>query len=164
MCVRRRRPQIGVRYSTGYPVHVRMSATTDRGEPAGVWPRLLAYFVDFTFVGGGVFSIVNRSERSVPVRALAVGLLGTVGGLLYHLLLEGSFGRTVGKAVVGVAVVGEDGSRCTYRAAAVRTALRFVDWFPVAYLVGILSIRLTERRQRVGDVAANTVVVRTRER
>lgn len=142
-----------------------MSAT-DRGgvEPVGVWPRALAYLVDFAFVGGGVFAVVNRSERSVPMRAFAFGLLATVAGLLYHVLLEGRLGRTAGKAVVGIAVVDEDGSHCTYRAAAVRTALRFVDWLPVAYLVGALSIRLTERRQRVGDVVASTVVVRTRDR
>lgn len=141
-----------------------MSAITDRDgcEPVGVWPRTLAYFVDFTVFGGGVFAIVNRSERSVPVRAFVV--LGTVGAFLYHVLLEGRFGRTVGKAVVDIVVVGEDGSDCTYRAAAVRTALRFVDWLPMGYLVGVLGIRLTERRQRVGDLAANTVVVRTRDR
>lgn len=142
-----------------------MSTTTDRDgvEPAGVPARALAYLVDFPFVGGGALAAGNRSEGSFSARAFAFGLLGTVGGLLYHVLLEGRFGRTVGRAVVGIAVVGEDGSSCTYRAAAVRTALRLVDWLPVAYLVGALSIRLTERRQRVGDVVANAVVVRARD-
>ena len=104
---------------------------------------------------------MNRSERSLPIRAFGVGVLATVGGFVYHVVLEGTLGRTVGKGVVGIAVVNEDGSACSVRAATVRTALRFVDWLPVAYLLGILSILLTERRQRVGDLVANTIVVRT---
>lgn len=135
----------------------------DGGEPVGVWPRTIAYLLDVA-VFGGVFAIVNRLDRSFTVRAVALGLLGTVGAFLYHVLLEGRFGRTVGKATVGITVVDDDGAGCTYRAAAVRTVLRLVDWLPLAYLAGILSIRLTERRQRVGDLAANTVVVRLRDR
>lgn len=90
-------------------------------------------------------------------------VLGTVAGTLYYIVLEGIGGQTVGKAIVGIAVVSDDGSRCTYRAATVRTVLRVVDALPAAYLVGLLGIRLTVRRQRLGDVAANTVVVRTGE-
>ncbi|WP_227353803.1 RDD family protein [Haladaptatus salinisoli] len=131
-------------------------------EAAGVERRAAAYLVDLLFVGGGVFVAVSRSERSLGERALAFGLLGTVVGLLYHVAFEGSRGSTVGKAAVGIVVVEADGTRCTYRAAAIRTALRFVDWLPVGYACGVLSIRLTERGQRLGDLAANTVVVRRR--
>lgn len=44
----------------------------------------------------------------------------------------------------------------------IRTALRAVDWLPAGYLLGPASIARTERRQRLGDLAADTVVVRRR--
>jgi uncharacterized RDD family membrane protein YckC len=121
--------------------------------------RALAYLVDAGVVGGAVLVAVDRLDRSLASRALAAGLVGA----LYHVALEGCFGQTVGKRTVGVEVISADGSRCTIRAATIRTALRVVDWLPIAYLGGVLSIALTERRQRLGDLAANTVVVRTRD-
>ena len=132
-------------------------------ELASIRQRALAYLVDLLLVGGGVFAIVRNRERSSANQTTAFVVLGTVLGTLYHVLLEGSGGRTVGKAVVGIRVVRDDGSNCTHRAAVVRTVFRFVDALPVAYLAGLLSILLTERRQRLGDAAAKTVVVRTDE-
>lgn len=133
----------------------------ERAE-AGVGRRGLAYLVDLGLLGGAL--VVATSEDRPPLdRALTVGVLGVVVGTVYHVLLEGLLGRTVGKAAVGIAVVREDGGPCTLRAATVRTLGRFVDGLPVAYLVGIASILLTERRQRLGDILASTVVVRTRD-
>lgn len=143
---------------------MRSNAWTDGGKEASGRQRALAYLVDLGLVGSVTLAVVDRSERSLAGRALAFGLLATVGGSLYHVLLEGSRGQTVGKRVVGVAVIREDGSDCGYRAAAIRTALRAADALPVAYLVGVLCLCLTGRRQRLGDIAANTVVVRTREK
>jgi uncharacterized RDD family membrane protein YckC len=80
-------------------------------------------------------------------------------GTVYHALLEGFLGRTV-----GIAVVCEDGGPCALRAAAVRTLGRFLDWLPAAYLVGAASVLLTDRGQRLGDVLASTVVIRTGSR
>lgn len=143
-----------------------MSSTERRGGCDGlatVRQRVLAYLIDLCLVGGGVFAVVRARARPFVNSVATFVALGTVAGTLYHVLLEGTGGRTVGKAVVGIAVVADDGSRCSYRAATVRTVLRFVDALPAAYLVGLLGISLTDRRQRLGDVAANTVVVRTGE-
>lgn len=67
----------------------------------------------------------------------------------------------MGKWLLGVVVVRGDGEPCSYRAAAVRTALRSIDWLPIGYLLGLIAIGVTEDRQRVGDLVANTRVVRT---
>jgi hypothetical protein len=45
-------------------------------------------------------------------------------------------------------------------ASAVRNLLRLVDFLPTAYLVGLLCIILTKRNQRLGDLAAGTIVIR----
>lgn len=83
-------------------------------------------------------------------------LLGLIG---YFALLEGLFGQTIGKRLVGVVVVKRDGSPCTMRTSIVRNLLRVVDslfW----YALGLVAMLLSEDRQRVGDRAAGTVVVR----
>lgn len=125
--------------------------------------RVLAYVVDAVALGGAILLGVGRLERSRGSR-LALGVLvGSVGGLLYHVLLEGRWGQTLGKRLLGIVVVREDGEPCTYAAATIRTGLRLVDALPVAYLVGLVAIALTERHQRLGDLLAGTVVVRTDE-
>jgi len=91
------------------------------------------------------------------------GTVGTaaVGGafLLYAVATEAAFGQTLGKRLFGVVVVGADGSPCDLRAAAIRNVLRVVDG-AFAYLVGVAVILLTDDRQRVGDLLADTVVAR----
>lgn len=129
------------------------------GRPAGLRRRAAAYLLDLSLVGGPVLAVAVRLGRSPRETALRAAVLATVAGTLYHVVLEGATGRTVGKAAAGIAVVGGNGSAPTYRAAAIRTALRLLDWLPAGYLAGLLAIRLTERRQRLGDLVANTVVV-----
>jgi uncharacterized RDD family membrane protein YckC len=81
--------------------------------------------------------------------------------ILYYFAPEAAFGRTLGKLLLGVRVVDRDGSRPSVWAVAVRTALRVVDWLPVLYLAGFVAMmRSGVRRQRLGDFAAKTSVVR----
>lgn len=135
------------------------STQAKRPEAATVRQRTLAYVVDAVVLGVPAAVSVGRLDRSLGSRIGVLGVLGTIVGLAYHVVLEGAVGRTVGKRLLGIAVVRESGDPCTYGAATVRTAFRFVDFLPIAYLGGIASIVVTERNQRVGDVAANTVVV-----
>ena len=70
-------------------------------------------------------------------------------------------GQTAGKALAGLRVLRPDGSRPATGAIAARTLLRLVDWLPFLYLVGFICLLATgQRRQRVGDLAAGTAVVR----
>ncbi|MFC4550657.1 MULTISPECIES: RDD family protein [Halorussus] len=142
---------------------MRRSTRSDDIELATVRRRVGAYLLDVLVVGGGVVAAAPRLGRTRRERSLLVGVLGLVVANLYHVLLEGVLGRTVGKAAVGVRVATTDGGRCTVRAATIRTLFRFVDWLPAGYLAGFVSIALTERRRRLGDLAAGTVVLRTED-
>jgi uncharacterized RDD family membrane protein YckC len=71
-------------------------------------------------------------------------------------------GRTPGKRLNGLRVVRESGAPVTFTASAVRNILRLIDILPGTYLVGIGSILLSSRNQRLGDHAAGTLVVRER--
>jgi uncharacterized RDD family membrane protein YckC len=79
----------------------------------------------------------------------------------YGMLLEWVWkGRTIGKKVVGLRVIDEEGLPLQFRQVFMRNLLRAVDSLPVFYLVGGTTAFLNRRYQRLGDVAAGTVVVR----
>lgn len=69
-------------------------------------------------------------------------------------------GRTPGKALNGLRVVLESGGAVTFAPSAVRNVIRIVDIIPGTYLVGMTSIVVTKRNQRLGDLAAGTLVIR----
>lgn len=80
-------------------------------------------------------------------------------GLGYYVICEALTGMTVGKRMVGIRVVDENGEHLTLAAAVIRNALRLVDGF-LFYLVGAIFALASPLGQRLGDRAAGTVVVR----
>jgi uncharacterized RDD family membrane protein YckC len=78
----------------------------------------------------------------------------------YYVLLEGYLGQTLGKMASGIKVVSEaTGATPGVAAAAVRTVLRLVDGL-FSYLVAFITVLASGKRQRLGDMAAHTLVVR----
>ncbi|MDQ3670738.1 MAG: RDD family protein [Actinomycetota bacterium] len=69
-------------------------------------------------------------------------------------------GRTPGKRWTGLRVVLATGQPIGFVSSVIRNLLRVVDFLPSAYLVGITTILVTSRNQRLGDLAAGTVVAR----
>lgn len=80
-------------------------------------------------------------------------------GLAYYVMCEALTGATLGKRMVGIRVVGEDGKHLTLGAAVVRNLLRLVDCL-FLYLVGGIFALTSPRGQRLGDRVAHTLVVR----
>lgn len=75
----------------------------------------------------------------------------------YHLGLEAAFGRTLGKRLTRLVVTDDDGSRASLGACLLRNLVRPVD-FLIFYFVGFVTMALTKRRQRLGDLLAGTEV------
>jgi uncharacterized RDD family membrane protein YckC len=69
-------------------------------------------------------------------------------------------GQTVGKRVLKLRVMDVQALRLDFSQIVVRNLLRFVDMLPGLYLVGGTACVLSRRFQRLGDLAANTIVVR----
>jgi uncharacterized RDD family membrane protein YckC len=86
--------------------------------------------------------------------AFAWGLLVLVAFSWY----EGRSGKTPGKWLLGIRVLGADLAPCGFGRALIRNLLTFVDGF-FNFLVGALLVALTENWQRLGDLAARTVVL-----
>lgn len=110
------------------------------------------------FVGLGVAEWVANAGFAVYLLVLFALQWG------YFFVAEGFFnGRTLGKHVLGLRVVGEGGTRLTLQGSALRNLLRFVDIQPLGTsLIGLGLIALHPRAQRLGDMVAGTVVVRDR--
>lgn len=81
--------------------------------------------------------------------------------LAYYVVCEGTNGQTLGKRLLRIRVVSQDGGRASWGQVLGRNLLRIVDVLPVVYIVGLITILATGegRRQRVGDLAAHTLVV-----
>lgn len=108
----------------------------------------LAALVTFTLVGGGV---------GAALFAMAVFAIVYLYNVLFEVL--GS-GRTPGKRATHLRVVRQRATPVDLPASAIRNLLRLVDVLPGAYLVGLSSILITQRNQRLGDLAAGTLVIR----
>jgi uncharacterized RDD family membrane protein YckC len=131
---------------------------------AGVGSRFVALLLD-SLVQGLVSVAVLIALRVAGPDGFAVdAVLGVVEFALlfaYPVAFElMAGGRTPGKRWSGLRVVCDDGSPLTFRASALRNLLRLVDLLPVLYLVGAVSIFATRNNQRLGDLAAGTIVVR----
>lgn len=94
-----------------------------------------------------------------------IGTLVVAGVVLgYYLVFEVlNGGRTPGKAAFGIRVASTDGTPLSLGAVTLRTLMRLIDFLPAAYAIGAISIAATARNQRLGDVVANTVVIRDRQ-
>jgi uncharacterized RDD family membrane protein YckC len=106
-----------------------------------------AVFLGFGIGGGGAGGLF----------AISAFLVFFVYDVAFEVL---SGGRTPGKRWTGLRVVRVGGEPVGFVTSAIRNLLRMVDFLPSAYLVGIASILLTNRNQRLGDLAAGTVVAR----
>jgi uncharacterized RDD family membrane protein YckC len=122
----------------------------------------LLYFI-LTLIGN-VFSLGGMAAASKWALALLV-IFGFVIWSSYFVLFEWRWnGQTPGKRWLKLRVIREDGRPITFWEAAVRNLLRIFDIMPFPfYSIGLISVFISTRDQRVGDLVAGTVVVRERE-
>jgi uncharacterized RDD family membrane protein YckC len=164
--------ECGADPGTGVPVLKRDEADRVR-VCQGVWVRALAVAIDgvllffawllvslvwyLALVGAGSFADVTKAPSSQPLW-IAAG----AGVPLYFWLSQAIWSRTLGMRACGLRVVTTAGRRPGTVATLVRTVLMVVDWLPLCFALGALAIWLTPRDRRLGDLAARTVVTRTR--
>ncbi len=133
-------------------------------QPAPLVTRVLAGLIDagIVLVIAVVLMVIAGFQLTVfsPSPVQAVFLAGL--SFAYFLLLEGLFGATIGKLLLRLRVVDKEGDPCTFKASFIRNLLRFVDWLPLLYIAGIISILASTKRQRIGDRIAGTLVARPR--
>ncbi len=131
---------------------------------ASLGRRIIAFLIDIIIlaVATAVVGLVTALLAGETPAAFVSQTFLFVAMFAYFIYFEGKTGQTPGKRVVNITVQTVDGEPIDYKASALRNILRIVDALPTFYIVGIIAILLTDRDQRVGDLAANTVVIDTR--
>jgi uncharacterized RDD family membrane protein YckC len=141
--------------------------------PEGIEITMLLAGLASRFIAAIVDHAIQFALAAVAgLLALGLGADGAAGIVLfslasfaitfgYHVLFETlAGGRTPGKRLSGLRVVTAVGGPITFRTSAIRNLLRVVDFLPAAYATGATLIVATRRNQRLGDLAAGTLVVR----
>lgn len=154
----------------------RLTIDTPEGVPleltlAGVGSRFTAALVDYAIQAVILVALLLVLGYGVGVSPTSGSLGAAVWLLGFFLVFWGynvgfevlNSGRTPGKALNRIRVVLESGAPVTFGPSAVRNVIRIIDILPAAYLVGMTSILVTRRNQRLGDLAGGTLVVRERK-
>jgi uncharacterized RDD family membrane protein YckC len=135
-------------------------------EIAGPSARMLAYLIDLAIrlgvasVVGTIIMIATGWASEGLATGLVLILLFAIEWL-YNTLLEWLFnGVTPGKKALRLRVVRTDGVAVDFVRAAMRNLLRAADIFPFFYATGLLTMFFTGTQRRLGDLAADTMVVR----
>lgn len=132
---------------------------------AGPVTRFLAWLIDL---------IVILALNSVAQRVLQItGIVGMefveAATVIEYFVLSTGYGiclewlwrgQTLGKRVLGLRVMDAQGLRLDFSQIVIRNLLRTVDMLPLFYMVGGITAVVTRNAQRLGDLAANTIVVR----
>lgn len=138
---------------------------------AGPGGRSFAFIIDWhiRFLGAAawglgcslIISAVDAATGSTPAWLALISFLPPIAiYLLYHPVLEiAMHGRTPGKRIAGLRIVSVDGAVPGAGAIIVRNLFRFIDGLPLLYVVGLAFSMLTARHQRIGDLAAGTLLV-----
>lgn len=152
---------LDTRYRVEIPGGIHLEA-----QVVGPIPRCFAFAIDLAIRGVIMFG--------VSLASLPFGIYGVGGGFLliilfmlewlYPVLFEIFWrGQTPGKRILGIAVINDDLTPVTLGTSLVRNLLRSVDFLPLFYLAGLVTMLSNRRFQRLGDLAAGTLVISLRE-
>lgn len=127
---------------------------------AGPVPRALAWGIDFLIRGavyyGLMLTVLTLGNFGVGLLLISIFLLEWFYPVLFEVLRQG---QTPGKRVLGIYVVEDNGAPVGWGPAVVRNLLRAVDFLPLFYGFGLVSVLLSKDFKRLGDIAAGTRVV-----
>ncbi|RFM28963.1 RDD family protein [Deminuibacter soli] len=142
-------------------------------ETAEFHKRLFAWLIDLAMMIAywlvayrllaGVISNNGSEHAEMNNYALYTVLVATPP-LLYHLVCEMVMnGQSIGKKLMGLKVISETGGRPAIHQLLLRWLLRLADFGFTFCTGGLLSSLLTRKHQRLGDMAAGTIVIKTKQ-
>lgn len=132
---------------------------------AGPTVRALAWALDMAirfavYMGLGMF-LPLLGGAGVAIWLITMFLMEWFYPVFFEVLARG---QTVGKMALGIRVLCDDGTPVGWYQSTVRNFLKFVDFLPVLYGAGLLSMLVQRDFKRLGDLAAGTLVVYTERR
>jgi uncharacterized RDD family membrane protein YckC len=154
------------RYVTPTPEGVSMDVVL-----AGIGSRFMAFVIDsillaivLVVVNVALFNGFSANTRSDQILTAGLSLL------IFVLIFAGYFiicemlwsGRSIGKRAAGIRVISATGAAEGFWSILLRNIARLIDFLPAFYIVGSISILASANNQRIGDMLANTIVIRER--
>jgi len=130
-------------------------------QGVGVFRRAVAVIIDgiILFIVFYGVALATGSTNMAGFSMTGIPALTTFAiGFAYFIVMEATRGATIGKMAMGLKVVKQDGSAMDWGASIIRNLLRIIDGF-CFYLVGAILVWVTKSKQRLGDLAAHTLVV-----
>jgi uncharacterized RDD family membrane protein YckC len=147
-------------------------------EVAGLGDRILARVVDIG-VFTGLFYVIYliiiffyisqigqlQQGGGVPVTLIVIGIIYSLILIFYDLVAEIFFnGQSIGKYAIKIKVVNIDGARPTIGQYFLRWAFRLVDFGITLGFGAVISVAVSEKKQRIGDIIAGTTLIKTKPR
>jgi uncharacterized RDD family membrane protein YckC len=143
---------------------------------AGIGSRFVAILLDYLIIGGvyflmGIVVLITVGTLMRQHFQDTLGLWFVAGVVLVAFVLQWGYfaiceaywrGQTPGKRVLSLRVIKDSGRQITLFEALARNLLRFVDYLPSLYLVGVITMLCNKRNKRLGDFVAGTLVVHER--
>lgn len=120
---------------------------------------LVVFFVVMSGMSSLPFFIM---DNSIPL-AITIILLFILNGGYFFAFEFFSGGRTIGKKLIGIRVIQENGHSITVLSSFIRNLMRIVDSLPVSYFLGMIMIFFHSKHKRLGDIVAGTMVVHERK-
>lgn len=133
-------------------------------QVVGPVPRFLAFLIDLVIRSVLLFI--------AAIASLPFGELGFGFWFIFWFLIEWFYpvlfevfrrGQTPGKKTLGISVVNDDLTPVTFGTSLVRNLIRTADFLPFCYLFGLITMVSNDRFQRLGDLAAGTLVISIRQ-
>lgn len=133
-------------------------------RPAGPVPRFYAWVVDF-LIRAALYVLLSLflpglGGFGTGLFLIAIFLLEWFYPVLFEVYRDG---QTPGKRAMRLAVIRDNGSPVDWSASVARNLLRFADFLPFGYGLGLASMLVTTEFKRLGDLAAGTLVVHLAE-
>ncbi len=145
---------------------------------AGLGSRTAAFIIDqciltllniavlivvFVILAGGhntfVFFATEVESITFAITIIALFLINWGYFFAYEYF---SGGKTIGKKIIGIRVIQENGHSITLLSSFIRNFLRIIDMLPANYFLGMIMVYFHSKHKRLGDLVAGTIVVHER--
>jgi uncharacterized RDD family membrane protein YckC len=147
------------------PIQGRPVSPVDESETRVTGRRVVQYIVDHIIVAAVwslVFWALHRGHGAVHAILYAVAAVLALAWAFWYWAYRPyqAGGQTFGMQLMGIRVISKDGGAPSLMQFFIRAILLIVDELPFLFLVGFITVLCSRYRQRVGDHAANTMVVK----
>ena len=116
----------------------------------------------FFIIGGaaGLYDTSSMMDLITSIWFVAFIMWLWIAQAVYYTIFETYWGQSPGKRLLGIKVVNTDYNKCDFMDAFTRNVVRFLDLVLLFYLISIIMMNRNQKRQRFGDIVAQTVVLK----